>query len=152
MADTTSLYGAQRVKKTHPRILFRGQLDLLQSEVTLLCTKQIASSVYRELCDIQKILCAIMRAEVLEEPLGEYAICNRSLELLHALSHDLPGGHQFPTPEIGQVCAQLNVLRAKVRHLEILSIEALPERTDIHDTLNMLSGAVYTIMLEEQNR
>ena len=149
MADTTSLYGAQRVKKTHPRIVFRGQLDLLQSEVTLLCTMRIGSSVHKELGDIQTILCAIMRAEVLDEALGEFSICGRSLEMLHALSHDPPGGHKFPTPEIGETCAQLNVLRAKVRQLEITSIDALPDRTDIHDTLNMLSGAIYTIMLEE---
>ena len=150
MADTTSLYGTQRVKKTHPRIIFRGQLDLLQSEVTLLCTKKIAVSIYDELCDIQSILCALMRAEVLDEHLEEYAICGRSLEVLHALSHNPPGGHKFPTPQIGEICAELNVLRAKVRQMEITSIDALPDRTDIHDTLNMLSGAIYTIMLEQQ--
>ena len=152
MADTTSLFGAQRVKKTHPRIAFRGQLDLLQSEVTLLCTKKIAVSVYDELCDIQTILCALMRAEVLDKPLREYSICGRSLEALHALSHDPPGGHRFPTPEIGETCAELNVLRAKVRQMEITAIDALPERIDIHDTLNMLSGAIYTIMLEQSNQ
>ena len=151
MSNLTCLFGDQFVPKTHPRIVFRGLIDRLEAECTLCAALCTDAFVCASLHDILGILADIMRAEVLEKPLpscDRYLVGGRPLNELHTLSHDPPGGHRLIDESVGECCARLNLFRTEIRRAELGAIELLPERRDIHDTLNALSGAVYVLFCQ----
>ena len=146
MASTTCLYADQYVEKTHPRIALRGKIDALEAEVTLiqsLCENKV---IFDALSDVVQVLHAVMRAEVLGEPVAPCRIGGKTLETMHALSHNPPGGHRSIDPADGELCARLNLLRTHGRAAELAAYDALPQRADVAQTLNALSGAVYTLL------
>ena len=155
MSDLTCLFGDRFVSKTHPRIIFRGLIDRLEAECTLCAALCTDSSCKTALHDTLGILADVMRAEVLEKPLPppeRYFIGGRALDELHALSHDPPGGHRLIDESVGECCARINLFRADIRQAELASLALLPERDDIHDTLNALSGAIYVLFCQMRER
>lgn len=148
------------VEKTHPRILFRGQMDMLQAQI-LRCGK-----AYPELTENLKQLLEMTRkilaSEVLEKPLEEENILGLTPAELRKRSH-------FPQEYYGQPhfmpdfsdsaqVLELNLLRCIVRRAERKAVAAFttPEgklmREDIVKVLNRMSSAVYLMMLEQKCR
>ncbi|HHV09606.1 MAG TPA: ATP-binding protein, partial [Clostridiales bacterium] len=88
----THLHGNVLVVKNHPRIIFRGKLDSLQSlivlEQTVLAEKEGNQKVIRDLSEILGILRQIMRCDVLEEELKSDTILGLTHAELRERSHD----------------------------------------------------------------
>jgi ethanolamine utilization cobalamin adenosyltransferase len=146
MASTTCLNADQYVEKTHPRIALRGMIDALEAEVVLIQTLCRHKEVFDALSDVTNILHALMRAEVLGETVAPCRIGGKTLARMHALSHNPPGGHRSIDPADGELCARLNLLRTHVRAAELAAYTATADQPDIAQTLNELSGAVYTLL------
>lgn len=155
--NQTSLRGSTLVSKLDPVIAFRGKVDTLLAKVV--CVQVLANSrgnakVLGNLEDVASLLKGIMRAECLEEPLGEYTLFGKSPEWLHEASHhpEKHFGIKHPTPTYtqGELVASLNELRALSRELELAGLRALGDtREDITTALNRLSSAIYVLELEE---
>lgn len=148
------------VEKTHPRILFRGQMDLLQAQI-LHCGKthpELAETLGQLLGLTRKIL----SCEVLETPLEEETVLGLTSAELRQRSHfpqDYYGQPHF-MPDFSdkaQVLA-LNVVRCHVRKAELAAVAAFVSpcgkliREDIVKALNRMSSAVYLMMLEQKGR
>ncbi len=147
--DMTHLQGNILVKKDHPRIAFRGELDTLQAEI-LLCQAAVPK-LRMELEEILALCRWILRCEVLEEPLKVEKLLNLTEAELRSHSHrpqDLEGQpHFMPEWTDGEAVLRLNLLRCRVRQAERAAVTALPDRPDILRAMNRMSGAVYILMV-----
>lgn len=156
----THLQGNELVIKDHPRIVFRGRLDSLQSELVL-AQSMIAerSGNQRLLSDLQELLDMlreIMRCDVLDEQLHVAGLLGLDFSQLRERSHDpkrFYGVEPMTLPEyaMGTEYALLNRLRTQVREAELSAVSAYHEsegfsREDIILALNRLSSAVHIIM------
>lgn len=145
------------VPKSHPRIAFRGQIDLLQSEVIALqaeCGVMKRSRLVEELEELLQVLRAILAADVKDEPLPALRLWGKDSATLRYESHHVEEsvGLRHPQPEHrhGVVFAKLNRLRALIRVAELAAVAAFgEERGDIQETLNRLSSAVYLLAVKE---
>ena len=156
------LFGNKLVEKDHPRILFRGKLDSVQSEVVLaqamIGTDPANMLVLRDLDDILKVLRELMRCEVLDEAFKLDTIIGFSHAELRARSHAPMKFYQIeymklPDYTMGSTYAWLNKLRASVRETEVAAVSAFKdkrrmERKDIVEELNRLSSALHIMMLK----
>lgn len=148
------------VEKTHPRILFRGQMDLLQSQL-LRCGKAYPE-LTEKLRQLLEITRKILACEVLEQPLEEEKLLGMTPQELRKRSH-------FPQEYYGQphfmpdfsdsaLVLELNTVRCAVRSAELSAVAAFTtpagklEREDIVKALNRMSSAVYLMMLEQKCR
>ena len=152
----TQLWGNRLVEKTHPRIVFRGELDSLIADalaVQLTACERGERAAAADVGQVIDCLWKIMAAEVRETPLAEEPLLGMEPEALHRTSQDVKTafGMEHPTPDcsMGRLCVELNRLRTRVREAEIAAIRALPERTDILRAMNRLSSAVYVIFCRQ---
>jgi len=163
----TSLSGNRMVPKTHPRIAFRGIIDVLQAELIeaqVLATELGETEYCDKLGEILDYLRAIMAAEVKETALPPPFLFGMDAEEIHRRSHNtevkLP---PLPSYEQGPLAARINTLRAKVREAELLAVKVFgptetrasesdrlepvsyneAEREDIILGLNRLSSALW---------
>ena len=122
----THLVGNVLVVKNHPRILFRGKLDSLQSAVVLaqvdIHERGGSQALIDDLDDILKILREMMRCDVLDEPF-----------------------------QMDTIIALLNQLRTSVRETEVAAADAFHTgakytRSDIIEELNRMSSAMHILM------
>ena len=150
--DMTHLYGNVLVKKTHPRIAFRGKLDSLMAktmEVQLTAMAAGNGQVCGDLQDLMDLLRRIMAAEVKETPLGELRLLGLESDAIRRMSQEVEAefGMDHPVPDyrMGSVCVALNALRTQVRETELEAVCTLPEREDLIRALNRASAAVYVI-------
>ena len=155
--EMTHLRGNQLVKKTHPRIAFRGQLDSLEAailEAQALAHRQDAPDVRDDLGEVLERVRQVLGAEVKEEPLLEAALLGMDQEELRRASHDIRGrfgmDHPIPGWEMGELALRINTLRTRVREVELAAATAFEApgeapRPDIIRELNRLSSAVYLI-------
>ena len=153
----THLRGNLLVKKTHPRIAFRGQLDSLEAailEAQALAHRQDAPDVRDDLGEVLERVRQVLGAEVKEEPLLEAALLGMDQEELRRASHDIRGrfgmDHPIPGWEMGELALRINTLRTRVREAELAAATAFEApgeapRPDIIRELNRLSSAVYLI-------
>ena len=138
----THLVGNVLVVKNHPRILFRGKLDSLQS-LFVLAQVEIhehggSQALIDDLDDVLNILREMMRCDVLEQ------------------SHDPKrffGVKAMVLPDytMGKDFALLNQLRTAVRETEVAAAEAFHDgakytRGDIIEELNRMSSAMHIMM------
>ncbi len=154
----THLNGDVLVPKTHPRILFRGKVDALESEL-ILCQLALPH-LAKQLGELLDLAREIIRCDVLESPLKEGELLGLTAADLRRRSHipqeyyGVP--HFMPSSADGEVIARLNHLRAQVRQTELaaaaafLDEEGSPIRTDIIKALNRMSSAVYLLMIQEK--
>jgi len=154
----THLNAHELVAKNDPRLRLRAQLDAAIAQAVWL---QVELSEPGELAvwlgDIRSVLGQVMRADVLGEPMAGFAIGGLDDDTLHRLSHAPLKylGHDHLVPELahGRACVMLNLLRAKVREVEISAAEVFMDagyqlrRKDLLHTLNRLSSALYVAML-----
>ena len=152
----THLNGDVLVPKTHPRIRFRGMMDLLEGEL-LLCRKETG---LEELDEILAFARRLIRCDVMEEPVGEGKLCGLTEKEQRHQSHfpqEYYGQPHF-MPEAGdkQTVLLLNRCRAVARAAELSACEAfsdregLPIRPDILRAMNRMSSMLYILMIRQK--
>lgn len=154
----THLNGDFLVHKTHPRIRFRGAMDLLEAEI-LLCQKAY-SHLLSPLQELLELAREVIRCDVLETPLEMKSLCGLDEEQLRQHSHfpqkyyGVP--HFMPSAQDKDSVLCLNRVRCVARQAELLAVDAFsdregrPTRTDILQALNRLSSMIYILMIREK--
>lgn len=156
----TQLVGNKLVPKNHPRILFRGKLDSLQSAVVLdqalIAEGGGSRKLLDDLSDVLGALRELMRCDVLDEEFKRDTIIGLSHAELRERSHDPQkffGIKQMMLPDytMGRDYALLNQLRSQVRETEVAAVDAFRvgdryTRGDIVEELNRLSSAMHIMM------
>lgn len=154
----THLHGDVLVEKDHPRIVFRGKLDTLES-ILILCqlgAKEISGPVGEVLSLARQIL----RSEVLDEPLRWDTLCGLTEEEQRVRSHfpqDYYGQpHFMPEMSDGLTIGLLNRARCAAREAELAAVGAFRDgdgnvtRPDILKALNRMSSMLYLLMIREK--
>lgn len=151
----THLNGDILVSKTHPRIAFRGAMDMLEAEL-LLCQLEV-EQVRRELEEILVLARNVLRCEVMEEPLPAGKLCGLTEAELRKHSHfpqEYYGQpHFMPEWADGGAILRLNRLRCIARQAELAAVRAFldgegsPTRTDILQAMNRISSMIYILMV-----
>lgn len=167
--EMTHLKGNRLVNKTDPRIAFRGQLDSLRAELICLqvLTEKEAKTLTTPLQELIDALGNVMAADVRGVPVKEMTFFGMPLEEIHRTTHNPHrmglAAHPVPEYSMGEVCAQLNRIRALTRQAELSAITAYGQdspnpRPDICLWMNRLSSCVYYLFChtavtwkEEQN-
>lgn len=157
----TQLNGNKLVTKDHRRIILRGKLDTLQSQILkaeILCKNLNENKlIINELEEILAYVRKILACEVMEEPLPSMNLLGLNEKDLRAYSHNpkkyLNTDHiMYPSYEMGDVVVELNSLRAATREVEIVAFKAFKNeegelsRNDIALALNRLSSCFYVMM------
>ena len=156
--DMTHLNGDVLVKKTHPRIAFRGWVDTLEGE--LLAVGKTYPYLQRELGEILALTRQILRCDVLEEPLKLTGLCGRTEEEIRRQSHfpqDYFGiPHFMPEFTDSPVVLALNRVRSLSRQTELSAQYAFADRDgvatrmDLLQALNRISSMLYILMVREK--
>ena len=151
----THLNGDVLVRKTHPRIAFRGRMDTLETEL-MLC--QLTVPEFRqELGEILALSRRLIRCDVLDEPVPQQKLCGMTEAELRKRSHfpqEYYGQpHFMPEYTDGQEMLQLNKARCAAREAERLAAEAFqdrdgnPTRVDILQAMNRMSSMLWILMI-----
>ena len=151
----THLHGNVLVNKTHPRIAFRGKMDLLEAEI-MLCQLKVPE-FRKELGEILTHARFLLRCEVLDEPVPEQKLCGMTEQELRRQSH-FPQDHYgqphfMPEYTDGEDILRLNRLRCIARQAELAAARAFTDekgnctRRDLMRSLNRLSSMVYILMI-----
>jgi len=142
------------VEKTHPRIVFRGAVDLLEAEL-LLAMGQLPG--WRaELTQVLELARQLISCDVLETPLqpgtlgglDEGQLRNRS----HFPQEYYGQPHFMPQPGDKIQVLLLNRLRSLVRQTELKAVAAFPDRPDLIRALNRMSSFLYILMIQEKGK
>ncbi len=158
--NMTHLVNNRLVLKTNARIVLRGRLDDLQSQVVLTQAEILDSSGRQWLADdLQSTLALLrelMRCEVLDETYVPRDIIGLAPAELRAQSHDpltFFGVKAFTLPEAhhDRDFLRLNVLRTQARMAEIAAVEAFTTseglaQPEMVQALNRLSSAYHILM------
>lgn len=154
----THLNGEFLVKKTHPRIAFRGWVDSLEAEI-LLAGKE-CPHLQRELGEILALARQILRCDVLDEPLKLTGLCGLTEDEMRKRSHFPQNYYGIPhfMPDFSDCRAvlALNRVRTVARQAELAAQHAfmdrdgLPAREDLLQALNRISSMLYILMLREK--
>ena len=150
--DMTHLNGDVLVSKNHPRIVFRGAMDTLESLLLLGC--RYAPRYKEELTQVWELAGEILACEVLEKPLAEKKLGGMTAAELRSRSHrpqDFYGQPHFrPSPGDGEVLLWLNRIRCAARAAELKAVAAIPGRKDILQAMNRMSSFLYLLMIQEK--
>ena len=153
----TILRGNVLVPKTHPEIIFRGKLDTLSAQimkVQLVAQKEFNPRIDQDVAELASYVQLILGAEVKDQPLPEIRLLGLDSAGLRRVSQnpkkEIGIDHPIPNYGMGELCVELNLLRAQVREVELAAMNAyykdgVCSRTDIIEALNRLSSAVYII-------
>lgn len=154
----THLHGDILVAKDHPRIVFRGKLDTLES-VLILCQLG-AKEISGDLGEVLKLARQILRSEVLGEPLQWDTLCGLTEEEQRKRSHfpqEYYGQpHFMPEASDGLTIGLLNRARCAAREAELAAVRAFRDgdgnvaRADILKALNRMSSMIYLLMIREK--
>ena len=152
----THLHGDVLVPKTHPRIAFRGAVDVLEAE--LLCCGASLPGLIQELEEILHLARTVIRCEVLGEPMPRETLCGMTLEEIRSHSHrpqEFYGKpHFMPEVSDGETVLALNRVRSIARVAELKGAEAFRDenggctRPDILRALNRISSMLYILMIK----
>ena len=156
----THLNAQTLVRKNHPRIVFRGNLDSLEAEL-ILCQLKLPK-IAEKLGEILSLAREIMACDVLEKPLETQKLCGLTQEQLRSRSHFpqqyYAQAHFMPEAADGEAIALLNRLRCVIRQTELAAVsafqngEGIPTRTDLIRALNRMSSMVYILMIEQKEK
>lgn len=157
--DMTHLRENLLVKKTHPRIALRGQLDKLQARVLLLQARfPEDTEIYEELDSVLNYVAQILAAEVKNIVLEETPLFGLTEEEIHHRSHDVQKyfgiPHLIPKATMGFEALELNLLRTEVREAELAAAEAFlsGDSLGIVRHLNRLSSGIYILFCKVVSR
>jgi ethanolamine utilization protein EutL len=156
---THLLDDASLVAKTHPRIVARGKLDLLQSAILdaqVAADAEGARTLVGELSEVLELSRALVGAEVTGKPAPAVALFGLGDDELRDATHHTHElyGVPFMYPDVrqGPVVAKLSLARAAAREAEVAIIQAFPPtagptappaRADLAHALNRISSALY---------
>lgn len=147
------------VRKDHPRIRFRGMVDLLEGEI-LLAAHSAQAPLRGQLEEILEVVRKLIRCDVLEEPVKVDTLCGLTMAQLRERSHfpqkfyDQP--HFMPSAADSEILLQLNKVRTVIRQTELAAFDAfhdregLVTRQDILQLLNRLSSMVWILMIQQK--
>lgn len=157
----THLQGSTLVFKDHPRIAFRGFIDLLEAEILLAQQAAQRESQDRVVSDLQEILQFVrnfIRCDVLGEPLKEVHLLGLSAAELREHSHYpqkyYDQSHFMPAYTDCSTLLALNKVRTVVRQTELAAYRAWRDadgqvtRPDIILGLNRLSSVFWILMIQ----
>lgn len=159
----THLKGNILVFKDHPRIAFRGQIDLLEAEITLAQQAAAAEGIpamVEELEEVLDFVRRMIRFDVLDEAVGEVKLCGYGPDELREYSH-YPEKH-FGQPHFmvhwtdGPAILAVNQVRTEVRRTELAAYAAFRDadgnvtRGDIILGLNRLSSLMWIMMIKRK--
>jgi len=152
----THLVGNKLVYKDHARIVFRGELDHLQSQIVFAQVSLNARYSDALISDLEGILAFVrelLRAEVLDEPVVNLELLGLSNAELREQSHDPEkyfGVKAMTLPHygMGDGFAHLNLLRSQSRQAECAAVQAFRSGTDVSNedvvlALNRLSSGFH---------
>lgn len=155
----TQLNGNLLVFKDNKRIILRGKIDSLESEILkaqVLCHKSDMPKLVKDLQETLNFVRNIMRCEVLDEKLEDFKLLGLNPDELREQSHYPKKyfgiGHEFPSYEMGEIVIAINSIRSNTREVELAAYEAFKseygnvERADLIKALNRLSS-VFWIMI-----
>lgn len=150
----TCLYGDVLVAKNHPRIIFRGMVDMLEAEL-LLGIWELDTDVQKPLEELLTLARKLIRWDVLNEPAEAEKLYGMTPEELREKSHFpqkyFGKPHFMPEATDGATLLRLNRLRALTRQTEIAAVAAFGDtRTDIIRALNRMSSLLYILMVEKK--
>lgn len=152
----TQLDAGHFAAKTHPRILLRGQVDVLHALVMLVAAEARERSLPRlagALDSLAAYCREIQSAEYNDRPVAPLVLLGKTAEEIHVISHHpdrtLGIAHIVPGPQDPPLLHWLNTLRATARQVEITGLQVYPPpaRPDLVEALNRLSSAVYFLEL-----
>ena len=145
------------VPKTHPRIAFRGCMDTLEAEL-ILAQLALPENIAAQLAEILALARALIRCDVLNEPVPDTPLCGLTQDQQRLRSHrpqDYYGqAHFMPEAADGIPMARLNRARCACREAELWAAEAFldrdgnPTRPDILRALNRMSSMLYILMIQ----
>ena len=154
----THLQGDILVRKTHPRIAFRGAVDRLEAELMLCQLK--APGFRKELAEILALARRVIRCEVLDEILPSERLCGLTEDQIREQSHrpqDFFGQpHFMPEYSDGEEILLLNQCRCAVRQAELAACRAfvnedgIASRPDILQAMNRMSSMIYILMIRRK--
>lgn len=157
--DMTHLNAHILVKKSHPRILFRGAIDTLESELLL---AQMETGLEKPLQDALDGARALIAADVLEKKAEDILLGGMNEEQLRKRSHfpqEYYGQpHFMPQASDGIKILRLNRCRCAARQAELQAVQTFADRDgnctrpDIIQALNRLSSYLYLLMIEEKSK
>ena len=148
--NMTHLNAQELVEKTHPRIKFRGAVDLLEGEI-LLAVAQCPGQE-KALGEVLDLARRLIRCDVLNEPVGEFLLGGMDEDQLRKRSHrpqEYYGvAHFMPSASDSRALLVINRLRSLTRQVELAAVEAFPQRQDMVQALNRMSSYLYVIMVQ----
>lgn len=162
--EMTHLNARRVVAKDHPRIRFRGRVDLLQAKIVWaqleLEREPEGGALMADLEGILDLLRRVTRSEVLDESLEDEGILGLTPEELRAQSHD-PRTYfgvdpmAPPSREFGRAYALMNLLRAESRLAEEAAVAAFKTsptqaQRQLLRVMNRLSSAFHILMCRLQ--
>ncbi len=153
---------ASLVPKTHPRIVARGKLDLLQSallDAQVAADADGARGLVGELGEILELARALVGAEVTERAVAPPTLWGMTADQIRDATHHTRElyGVPFMYPDVrqGPVVAKLSLARAIAREAEVAALVAFPPagglstaapaRPDLAHALNRISSALYLL-------
>lgn len=151
----THLYGDVLVRKTHPRIAFRGVVDLLEAEL-MLCQLNVPE-FRKELGEILSLARMLIRCDVMNELVPEEKLCGLTEAQIRRQSHRpqefFGQPHFMPEYTDGVEILYLNRCRCLARKAELAAChafidpEGVPQRPDILQAMNRMSSMLYILMI-----
>ena len=153
----THLNGDVLVPKTHPRIMFRGEMDTLES-ILMLCQLNLEKNWAVQTGEILNLARTLIRCDVMEEPVKQEKLCGLTEAEQRQRSHrpqDYYGqAHFMPEVSDGAAVLWLNRARTAARSAELAAIRAFSDRDgnltreDIPRALNRMSSMLYILMIQ----
>lgn len=151
------------VEKSHPRMVLRGKLDVLQGlilDAQLAADAEGASGLVGDLEEMMTLVRRLVSCEVMGQPLGDWTLMGLSAAEIRRASHHTYELFQvpfmYPSVRQGDVVSRLYLCRAFAREAELACYHAFPvlspadpadagERADLKLALNRLSSAFYVM-------
>ena len=148
--NMTHLNAQTLVEKTHPRIRFRGMVDLLEGEILLAVAD--CPGWEKQLGEVLDLARRLIRCDVLDEPVGAFLLDGLDEDALRKRSHrpqEYYGvAHFMPSAADSRALLTVNRLRALVRQVELAAVEAFPHRQDMVQAMNRMSSYLYLMMVQ----
>ncbi len=166
----TAFNAKEEIFKGSIQIKFRAELDETIALVLLYLKSSLNSSTAQIwLNGIHSILRNILSASCRHTVLVPFEIAGLSADVIHSYSHNplkhIGYDHIIPSAELSRESLEVNVLRTKIRSLEVTAYSVYFEegengekeictRPDILYTLNRLSSVAYVLMhlIEKEER
>ncbi len=143
------------VVKTHPRIVFRGQMDTLQAELVL-CQLNLPR-LAQPLEEILDLCRNLIRCDVLGEQVNVKTLCGLTADEIRSHSHFpqeyYSQPHFMPSRFDTEGVLLLNRCRCMARSAELAAVGAFVSaegevtRPDILQALNRVSSMLYILMI-----